>query len=288
MGTSTRNVKLGVCNAYYGGKDLGLTQGGVEVAVSTETHRVEVDQHGKTAINDLIQGRTVSVKVPMAESTLRNLVSIMPGATLVTDGAGSKGSVAYTAVPAAGDTVVVNGVTFTFQNTAGADFKTVVIGQDVRSTLQNLIAAMELVEIRPDLGGVAASISSTGTTLLLEVRDPTPLGDALTLAATGVAATVSGATFAGGKAETRARVEVTSGAGLDLLSLAKTLRLHPVDRAADDFTDDFILFAAGTGGTLQFAYKLDAERIYNVDFAGYPHPETKKVFAMGDPTAVNA
>lgn len=288
MGTSTRNVKLGVCNAYYGGKDLGLTQGGVEVSVSTETYRVEVDQHGKTAINDLIQGRTVSVKVPMAESTLRNLVSIMPGATLVTDGAGSKASVTYTAIPEVGDTVVVNGVTFTFAASTAGDFKNVLLGTDLRSTLANLVAALELIEIRPDLGGVAAKISTTGTTLLLEVRDPTPLGDALTLAVTGTAGTASGATFTGGKAETRARVEVTSGAGLDLLSMAQTLRLHPVSRDADDFTDDFILYAAGTGGALQFAYKLDAERIYNVDFAGYPHPEHKKVFAMGDPTAVNA
>lgn len=83
--SSTKNVKLGVCSVSYGGQDLGFTKGGVEVTVETNTHEVTVDQMGETPINEYIMSRTCKVTVPLAETTLENLVKIMPGATLVTD-----------------------------------------------------------------------------------------------------------------------------------------------------------------------------------------------------------
>lgn len=281
MASSTRNVKLGVCNVFFGGKDMGLTQGGVEVTVGTETHKTEVDQFGKTAINELIQGRTCVVKAPLAETTLRNMVAIMPGATLITNGASAKATVTFTDNPAVGDTVTIEGKVFTFAAAQGATHYTVPIGLDLRASLNNLVGAIQLTQIRKDLDGIAASVDATGKILKLEVRDPGPLGNAVTLAASD--GTTSGATFTGGVEETRARVEVTSGVGFDLLANAQTLRLHPVGKDPEDFSDDFILYKAGTGGALNFAFKLDAERIYNVEFNGYPDPETAKVFAMGDP-----
>jgi hypothetical protein len=86
MASDIKNVKLGVCKVTFGGTDLGYTKGGVEVSVKTETHKVMVDQFGKTPINEYIMGREVQVKVPLAETTLDNLVKIMPGAALLTDG----------------------------------------------------------------------------------------------------------------------------------------------------------------------------------------------------------
>jgi len=79
----TENVKLGVCNVTYGGTDLGLTKGGVEVEVTTDTHKVMVDQYGESEINEQIVKRSIKVTVPMAETTLDNMVLIMPGATKV-------------------------------------------------------------------------------------------------------------------------------------------------------------------------------------------------------------
>jgi hypothetical protein len=168
--SDTRNVKLGVCQLFYDGVDLGYTKGGVEVSVSTETHKVEVDQFGKTPINESIMARTCMVKAPLAETTLANLVAIMPGASLVTD--------------------------------------------DGDPTIQ--------------------------------------------------------------------RVDVTNSVGTDLLSLAKPLILHPQANAASDRSDDFVVFLAGTGGALQFAYKLEEERIFNVEFNGYPSSATLRIFAVGD------
>lgn len=282
MASSTRNVKLGVCKVFFGGKDMGLTQGGVEVTVGTETHKVEVDQFGKTAINELVQGRTCVVKAPLAETTLRNMVDIMPGATLVSNGASASATITFVSNVDVGDTVTIGGKVFTFAAVAGATHYTVVVGEDLEASLNNLVGAIQLTQIRPDLGGVAASVDATGKVLKLQVRDPGPLGNNVALATDSTGVT-SGANFAGGVEETRARVEVTSGVGVDLLAIAQQLRLHPVGKADEDFSDDFILYRAGTGGALSFAYKLDAERIYNVEFNGYPDPVTTKVFALGDP-----
>lgn len=55
------------------------------MTVNTDTYEVTVDQYGTTPIKEFVTGRTVEVSVPMAETTIENLVKIMPGATLVTD-----------------------------------------------------------------------------------------------------------------------------------------------------------------------------------------------------------
>ena len=71
--SDTKNVKLGVCQVFFDGRDLGYTKGGVEVTVQSQTHEVNVDQFGQTAINEYIMGRKVKVKCPLAETTLQNL-----------------------------------------------------------------------------------------------------------------------------------------------------------------------------------------------------------------------
>jgi hypothetical protein len=83
---NTENIKLGPCTVTFNGVDLGATIGGVEVEVTTSTHTTTVDQLGDTVVNEYIIGRNCSVKVPLGESTLENLVALMPGSTLITDG----------------------------------------------------------------------------------------------------------------------------------------------------------------------------------------------------------
>jgi hypothetical protein len=166
VASDTKNVKLGVCQVFYKGVDLGYTQGGVQVTVSTETHKVNIDQFGKSTVNEIIMSRDVTVKVPLAETTIENLVATMPG----------------------------------------------------------------------------ASMSGTGTT---------------------------------------ERAIVTSGIGTDLLSIAGELRLHPINKDADDYTDDFVVPLAATSGGLDFSYDVEKERIFDVSFTGYPDSVTKELFAIG-------
>lgn len=79
----TENINLGTCTIDYDGTDLGLTIGGVEVVVETQTHKTSVDQFGDTVVAERITGRNITVSLPLAETTLDNLVAIMPGATKV-------------------------------------------------------------------------------------------------------------------------------------------------------------------------------------------------------------
>lgn len=84
------NVKLGTCAIYFGtaGSEapLGLTIGGVEVEVTTTTHETKIDQFGDTVANEFIMGRSIMVRMNLAETTLENMVALFPGAELHVDG----------------------------------------------------------------------------------------------------------------------------------------------------------------------------------------------------------
>lgn len=82
---NTENIQLGTCKVIFDGTDMGLTIGGVDVNVTTETHKTTVDQHGDTVVKEYIKGRNVTVSTRFAETTLENLVSLMPGSKLITD-----------------------------------------------------------------------------------------------------------------------------------------------------------------------------------------------------------
>lgn len=283
MASSTKNVKLGVCKVYLGGVDLGYTQGGVEVSVKTDTHKVEIDQFGKTTINELIMARNVMAKIPLAETTLQNLVKTMPGSTLVSDGAVATGSIAFTANPTATTTVTVGGQAFTFQTAKPTTAFQVQIGANLVATSANFVSVFNRSMVQKEVGGLTASMNAAGTLVTISAIDMGTAPNAVTLTAAS-GATASAATLTGGVAETKARVDVNIGTSVDLLSVAQELRLHPSSRGDYDFTEDFTIFQAATAGALTFAYKVDAERIYSVEFSGYPNSDGK-LFALGNPLA---
>lgn len=289
MKSTTKNVKLGVCQVFLGGVDLGYTQGGVEVTVKTDTHKVNVDQFGKTTINEYIMGRDVNAKVPLAETTVENMVAIMPGASIATVGGGvATGTLTVATNPSNNDTIVVNGQTITFK-TAAAGANEVTIGANAAGTAANLAAALtastdaDIAAAQYSVSGAVvtvtfgAKIFGTGGVKSVEGNDFT-----LATGTAGVKVTVSGATLTGGSEPTSKSVSVTTGIGTDLLTIAKELRFHPKGKAADDVSDDFVIPLAATAGALNFAYKLENERIYNVEFMGYPDPATGKLFAVGE------
>lgn len=283
MASSTKNVKLGVCRAYFGGVDLGLTKGGVEVSVTTETYKVEVDQFGKTPIKEQIQGRQVMAKVPMAETTLQGIANLMPGASLVTDGVRASGTLTIAANPTVATTVTIAGQALSFVSAAPTTPYQIRLGATLQETLDRLIAAINRLPLSPTTGGLVA-VQTAPTVVTIRAVDPGVASNAVTLVAAS-GATASGATLTGGVNETKARLEVSTGTGTDLLDVAQELRLHPISKADTDFSEDFVIYKAATPGALQFAYQLDAERIFNADFMGYPDPVTGKLFAIGDPQA---
>lgn len=73
------SIKIGVCECYWlpnGTVDevhLGLTKGGVELTYTPEWHDMTVDQYGKTPVDEVLIGETLSIKIPLAETDLTKL-----------------------------------------------------------------------------------------------------------------------------------------------------------------------------------------------------------------------
>jgi hypothetical protein len=290
MPSDTRNVKLGVCTITYGGVDLGYTKGGVEVEVATETKKVMVDQFGNSEIDERIIGRTCKAKVPLAETTLENLVRIMPGATLIgSGGAAATGSVTFvTGAPVNDDKVTINGVDFTFKTVPVGDNDMAIPGSVGAAAAALIVAVNNCID--PLVSEITASAGAAGVVNITADTKGTA-GNAVTLAktaATPANITVSGATLTGGTDWDKVKVEVTNGIGQSLLAIAQKLVLHPVEVDADDRTQDFVMPIAATAGQLNFAFKLDEERTYPVEFTAYPNPSTKVLFVVGDESAVAA
>lgn len=278
--SDTKNVKLGVCKVFFEGKDLGYTQGGVEVSVTTETHKTNVDQFGKTTINEYIMGREVTVKVPLAETTLDNLVAIMPGAQLISDAIAATGSITVATVPTNGQTILVNGRTVTFKTVPAGDLD-VLIGANVAATAANLAATLN-TSVDTVVSAATYTANAAVVAVAYDARGVAGNSFSLATGTAGAAVTVSGANLTGGTAGTTTRVDVTNGVGTDLLSIAKELRLHPKSKPDNDKSEDFVIPLAATAGGLNFAYKLEEERIFNCDFTGYPDPNTGKLFTVGN------
>lgn len=280
MASNTENVKVGVCKVFYGGVDLGYTKGGVEVEVTTESYKSEVDQFGKSPISEVIMARAVKATVPLAETTLENLVNIMPGATLQVDAAARKasGTIKVTTNPTDGKTVIVNGVTFTFKTspTLPTDVKLGATPADTATNLKNALAASSNSAVS------AAEYSVATDTVTVTYRIYGVEGHAFTLNAGSSTLTISGAALSGGVDPVTKRVDVTDAVGQNLLLISKELRLHPQGLPDDDQSEDFVIPRAATAGGLQFAYRLEEERIFNCEFNGYPDPASRRLFYMGD------
>lgn len=286
MASDTKNVKLGICKVLFGGVDLGYTQGGVDVTVKTETHKVNVDQFGKTTVNEYVMGREVTVKVPLAETTLANLVAIMPGATLVqTGGSFASGSITIATLPTTGQTIALNGSTLTFKTTP-VNANDVQLGATVAATASNLAAFVNAAsDLQVALAG--ATVVGAVVTLTFDVKGTQGNNYATVTGTAAAAVTFGGATLVGGAAPTGAsRVDVSPSLGLSLLDYAKVLTLHPTSKLDADTSEDFTVYKAATSGDLAYAYHIDKERIYNCEFTGFPDiANGNKLFAIGDPTA---
>lgn len=86
---SITNFELGPCQAKFGtaGSEatLGFTLGGVEAEITTDSADLKADQLGSIAAGKVIVGRGGKVTLPLAEPTVENMLTNLPGARLVTD-----------------------------------------------------------------------------------------------------------------------------------------------------------------------------------------------------------
>lgn len=274
MASSTENVKLGVCNVLFDGVDLGFTKGGVEVEVATSTHEITVDQTGETPIGEIITGRTVQATIPLAETTLDNLVATMPGSELISDGAKAKGTVTFsTAAPVDGDKITIAGTAFTYKTTP-VGINDLAIPATINAAAASLAAAIN-ASVIPYI----ASVDGAVVTVTAKNRGADGNGTIAKTVAT--AGNVTTTNLAGGVDSTKAQVRVSTGVNINLLKLAKPLVLRPKGTTGED---DFTIHRAMCPGALSFAYQFDNERVFNAVFKGYAGADAS-LFAIGDVTA---
>ena len=282
MASNTENVKIGVCRIYFGGEDLGYTKGGVTVSATTGTYEVKVDQFGESPISENITSRSVTVSAPLAETTLKNLVATMPGASLVTDGVQASGTITFTGNPVADETIAIAGTTFTFK-TAATTSAHIKLGSTPAETIEN---AARVIRAHPTVGPLV-ELSYTATVITVKAEEAGTAGNAYALAKAADDITVSGATLTGGVDQTKARVDVKSAIGTNMLTVAQELRLRPLalDETGDG-SEDFVIPKAATAGSLDFSYTHDNERVFNVEFKGYPDTDNDDIlFQYGDSDA---
>lgn len=79
----------------------------------------------------------------------------------------------------------------------------------------------------------------------------------------------------------KAYAQVSTGVGTNLIDEAKVLRLHPQGLPESNTSEDFVIPLAATAGAIQFAYKLEEERVFNCEFKAYADG-TGKLFYVGD------
>lgn len=281
MSGNPQNIRLSACRVRWGGRDLGLTKGGVDVTLKTDTKQVQVDQFGNTPVNEYVLGRGITVKVPLAETDLDTLYAVMKqsGVTMTDNGVKAAGTVTYSTQPAANDTITVNGHKFTFVATSPVGVDQVLIGATLGATLASLAAVLQA---STDANVLAATYTASSTALSVSYYKSGVVGNSFTLAVTGTAATVSGATLTGGVDPTANRsVTVTSAVGTSLYTNALPLVLHPADKADNDSSEDLVVPLAGQSGNITYSYKIDNERVYMIEFTGYPNPSTKEICHFG-------
>jgi hypothetical protein len=282
MANDPNNIRLGPCRVRWGGVDLGLTKGGVEVEVNTSTKEVMVDQFGETPVNEYVTGRKLTVKCPFAETDLDTLYNLMrfTGAT-INEGGGVKafGTITFTTNATVADALVVNGVTFAFV-TAITGNNQILLGATAGATRDNALTVLK-ASANPLVNTATYAANSTAA-ITATFKTSGTAGNSFTLAKTGSAITLSGATLTGGTNGTGRRVEVSAGVGLSLYANAQELVLHPTEKPDADRSEDFLVPKAATAGGLSFAYQNDTERLFNLSFTGYPDSGTGLLFIYGD------
>lgn len=81
------------------------------------------------------------------------------------------------------------------------------------------------------------------------------------------------------------KVNVTVSMGESLRSFADKLILHPISATASEKNFDFTMPISCPKGEFTFAYKVDEERVYNVEFYGFPDLSTGLLYVIGDESA---
>ncbi|MCA8492560.1 DUF3383 domain-containing protein [Burkholderia arboris] len=157
-------------------------------------------------------------------------------------GAAANGTITLTANPAANDTVTINGTAVTFVASAPTSSQ-VLIGASAATTAANLQA---FLAASTDANLSQCSYATTGAVTTATAIAAGNAGNAITLAKSSSAITLSGATLAGGVAASTVSYATAPGSGTDvsaMLGLTSALASAPVNGiSAEQPTDAVAIF----------------------------------------------
>lgn len=250
---SIANVRLGICSIVYNSVPLGHTKGGVELSVKNDVTEVTVDKYGSTPAAAFHKGTRVEVKTTLSEYDFTQMEQLINEASK----AGNKASATITfGSPSNGDTVTVDGHTFTKASSAsGNNFSTA-------AELASLINALDTVDAANVTGTITVTAAAIGTQ-----------GNSIALSKTGSALVLSSALLTGGTGQ----LNVGSVAGTELEGAE--LVLSPIEATADEL--DVTLYKAVIIGDMTIPFKVDGETVYEVTWLALVSPDDADVNGKG-------
>jgi len=139
-------------------------------------------------------------------------------------------------------------------------------------------------------GGVEVKLETTTKEILVDQFGTTPIGETITGRRVTVSVPVAettlqnlGIALPGAELEGTPngpyRLKIRGDAGLAMATFAKRLTLHPLN--APGGSDDFIVHRAAPSGSISFAFKVDEERIFTIEFRGYVSDAAQPLVSVG-------
>lgn len=64
--------RLGTCRINYAGYDMGYTQGGVTVTITTSWTTIMIDEYGEVPVDDIDIGTNIEATIPIVQASLTN------------------------------------------------------------------------------------------------------------------------------------------------------------------------------------------------------------------------
>lgn len=81
---------------------------------------------------------------------------------------------------------------------------------------------------------------------------------------------------------TKMKLEIPTAVGVSLIESAKELILHPKHLPASDKSEDVTIPLCSPAGDLSFAFNVENERVYAIEFRMYPDEDTGLLAILGD------
>lgn len=141
-------------------------------------------------------------------------------------------------------------------------------------------------------GGIEVSITSTQVSITSDQFGETPMDKYVTSRTVNVKVPIVETTpgkldlIINGNDGTASQAVVQAVVGLSMRNASQSLILHPLNKADDDYSEDFVVIRAGVIPNIEATYDADNERVWSVTFTSFPYYGEKGVIPYVDKSGV--